>query len=346
MDAFDRQRKAGAAPASPLRRREVIGLAAALPFTLAALSAAAQGAWPNRPIKVVIPVPAGSAFDAVVRPLGQRLQPTLGQPFIFDNKPGASLMLGTTFVARSAPDGYTLLLANDTPFSILPALNTQMQFDPDRDFVPLGMLSQASLALIAGSAFPANTLQELVGYVKANPGKVSYGSGGVGGQHHIAMERLMARLGLDMLHVPFQGIGPAFNSLLAGDTQVMLAAIALPAQHIRSGRLKALAFTGAQRHPNLANVPTFVEAGIPDFVISAWFGLFAPTGTPAEITRKLSASIWEVVASREFTDSVLLPAGFDPHPSVSPEQFPAFLREDRRRWRESVARIDPKKLVP
>lgn len=328
-----------------LSRRSALGLAAS---ALAGIAAPvhAQGTYPNRPVRVVIPVPAGSAFDAVIRPLGLRTQPVLGQPFLIDNKPGASLMLGTQFVARAAADGYTLLLANDVPFSILPALSMPMQFDPDRDFVPLSLLTQVSLALITNANFPANTLQEFIAYAKANPGKLSYGTGGVGGQHHVAMERLMARTGIDMLHVPYQGIAPAFNAFLAGDTNVMLAAIALPREHIKSGRLKALAFTGAQRHPNLANVPTFRESGFPDYVISAWFGMFAPSGTPMEITKRLSTTIWEAASTKEFTDSVLLPAGFDPYPSVPPEQFAAFIREDRRKWRESVAMINPKKLLP
>lgn len=328
-------------------RRRVLSAAAAAALGGLAPWTRAQSGYPDRPIRVVIPVPAGSAFDSVIRPLGQRLQPALNnQPFVIDNKPGASLMLGTQFVARAKPDGYTLLLANDTPFSILPALGTQMQFDPDKDFAPLSMLAQASLALIVQSNFPANTLQEFLAYVKANPGKVTYGTGGIGGQHHIAMERLLAREGkLDMLHVPFQGITPAFTALLSGDVQVMLAAIALPAPHLKSGKLKALAFTGAHRHPNLPNVPTFAEAGVPDYVVSAWFGLFAPAGTPGEMTKKLQASIWDIVSSKEYTDNVLLAAGFDPGPPVVPEQFPTFLRDDRRRWKESIARIEPKRLT-
>lgn len=331
-------------PASPARRR-ALGMAAALPFALTAGGAAAQSAWPNRPIRVVIPVPAGSAFETVMRPLGQRVQPLLGQPFFIDNKPGASLMVGTINVARSPGDGYSILLANDTPFSILPALNTPMQYDPDRDFAPLGVIAQASLVLITQANFPANTVQEFIAYVKANPGKVNYGSGGVGGQHHIAMENLIGRYGLDMLHVPYQGIGPAFNALLAGDTQCMLAAIALPSAHLKSGRLKAFAWTGTHRHPNLPNTPTFAEAGVADYVVGAWFGLFAPASTPAYITRRLQQTIWGVVSSKEYTDNVLLPAGFDPNPSVAPEQFGTFLREDRRKWRDWVSRIDPKKLV-
>lgn len=334
-------------------RRSALGSIASSTFALTGLSSAVlsaahaqtPGAYPNRPIRVVIPVPPGSAFDTVIRPLSLRVQPTLGQPFFIDNKPGASLMLGTTFIARSLPDGYNLLLANDTPFSILPALNTPMQYDPDKDFIPLGLIAQASFLLITPANFPANTLQEFIKYVKANPGKLSYATGGIGGQHHIAMENLLMRFGLDMLHVPYQGIGPAFNGLLSGSTQVMFAAIALPAQHIASGRLKALGWTNPKRHPTLPNVPTFEEAGVPDFNVGAWFGLFAPVATPVEITKKISSTVWSIVATKEYTDNVLLPAGFDPNPSVAPEQFNIFLREDRRKWREWVSRIDPKKLV-
>ena len=341
---MDRQHRSAADIGVSLSRRGALRCAVAGVLPLAWSQAFAQGAYPNRPIRVVIPVPAGSAFDTVIRPLGQRLLPALGQPFVIDNKPGASLTMGTVNVASSPPDGYSILLANDTPFSILPALNTPLQYDPDRDFAPLGVIAQAALMLIAGAAFPANTLQEFLAYVKANPGRVTYGTGGVGSQHHIAMETLAARNDLDMLHVPYQGIGPAFTGLLAGSTHVMLAAIALPAQHIKSGRLKAMAWTGARRHPNFADLPTFQEAGIADFVCGAWFGLFAPAATPPEITRKLTSSIWTVVSSKEYTDNVLLPAGFDPNPSTPPEQFGTFLREDRRKWREWVQRIDPKKL--
>ncbi|MES2184840.1 MAG: tripartite tricarboxylate transporter substrate binding protein [Pseudomonadota bacterium] len=329
-----------------LDRRRAIALAAgALTGGSAAAPAVAQGTYPNRPIRLVLPVPPGSAMDTIIRPLGQRVQPLLGQPFILDNKPGAAEILGSQLVAHAPADGYTLLMANDVPFSIMPALGTPMPFDPDRDFVPLTMLAQVSLLLLTGKDFPATNLAEFIAYVKAHPGKLSYGTGGIGSPHHVAMERLMARTGMDMLHVPYQGIPPAFNSLLSGDTDVMLVAITVANEHIRAGRVKALAFTAAQRHPKAPTVPTFKESGYPDYVVGALFGMFAPGNTPPEITRRLSSVLWEAVSSDEFTDNVLVPGGFDPHPSVTPGQFPAFIRDERRKWRDSLARIDPRKFI-
>ncbi|MES2184839.1 MAG: tripartite tricarboxylate transporter substrate binding protein [Pseudomonadota bacterium] len=330
---------------STLDRRHAIALAAGA-FAGMATPTLAQSAYPNHPIRIVVPVPPGGAFDLVIRPLGQRVQPVLGQPFILDNKPGAASMLGAQLVARAPADGYTLLLANDVPFSIMPALGMPMPFDPDRDFVPLSMLSQVSLFLITAAGFPAANVREFIAYVKANPGKATYSTGGVGTPHHVAMERLMVNAGMDMLHVPYQGIAPAFNGLLAGDVNVMLVALTVASEHIKSGRLKALAFTGPQRHPKAPGVPTFRESGFPDYVVSALFALFAPAGTPPEITRRLSGAVWDTVSSDEFNDNVLLPGGFDPHPSVPPDKLPAFIREERRKWRDALAKIDPRKFVP
>lgn len=326
----------------PLRRRVLAAVAGALGAS--ALPVMAQGAYPNKPVRCLVPFPAGGTIELIGRHVGQRLQASLGQPLVFENRAGAAGQLAAAAAARSAPDGYTVLLSNDSPFSILPALGTPMQFNPDTDFASISLLAQASLALVTAASFPANNLQELVAYVKANPGKIPYASAGIGSQHHIAMERFMGRTGMDMIHVPYQGIAPAFNSLLAGDTKVMFAALTLPLPHIASGKVKALAVSGAQHHALLPNVPTFGEQGIADYNVTAWFGMFAPAATPPDITKKLSAAVWDAVSTKDFAE-VLHKIGFELDTSVTPDRFQAFLREDRRKWKEAIAQIDPKKLA-
>ena len=329
-------------------RRRLIGMAAAAPLASAGLcgDALAQQAYPNRPIRAIVPVPAGGTLDLIGRQVGQRIQPVLGQPMVIENRSGAAGQVGVTAAARSPADGYTLLLANDPPFSILPALGNPLQFNPDNDFAPLSLLCQASLLLVVAGDFPAGNLREMVAYIRANPGKVPYASAGVGSQHHIGMERFMGLAGLDMIHVPYAGIAPAFNSLLAGETKLLFAALTLPLPHLATGKVKAIALSGARRHPLLPNVATFIELGYADYTVGAWFGMFAPAATPPDIVKRLSGVIWDAVSSRDFIDNVLLKIGFDLDTAVSPDRFSTFLREDRLRWKEAVARIDPAKFKP
>ncbi len=329
-------------------RRRLLRVAAAAPIASAGFSggAPAQQGYPNRPIRAIVPVPAGGTLDLIGRQVGQRILPVLGQPLVIENRSGAAGQVGVAAAARSTADGYTLLLANDPPFSILPALGNPMQYNPDTDFAPLSLLCQASLVLVVAGDFPAANLREMVAYIRANPGKVPYASAGVGSQHHIAMERFIGLAGLDMIHVPFAGIAPAFNSLLSGETKLLFAALTLPLPHIATGKVKAIALSGARRHPLLPNVATFMELGYTDYLFSVWFGMFAPAATPPDIVKRLSGVIWEAVSSRDFIDNVLLKIGFDLDTAYSPERFPAFLREDRQRWKEAVARIDPAKFKP
>lgn len=330
-----------------LRRRLVL-MAASAPLASTGFSgtALAQQGYPNRPIRAIVPVPAGGTLDLIGRQVGQRILPALGQPLVIENRSGAAGQVGVAAAARSTADGYTLLLANDPPFSILPALGNPMQYNPDTDFAPLSLLCQASLVLVVAGDFPAANLREMVAYIRANPGKVPYASAGVGSQHHIAMERFIGLAGLDMIHVPFAGIAPAFNSLLSGETKLLFAALTLPLPHIATGKVKAIALSGARRHPLLPSVATFMELGYADYLFSVWFGMFAPAATPPDIVRRLSGVIWEAVSSRDFIDNVLLKIGFDLDTAYTPERFPAFLREDRQRWKEAVARIDPAKFKP
>lgn len=326
------------------QRRKFVQWAAAAPLAAVGAGAAAQQGYPNHPIRVIVPVPAGGTLDLIGRQLGQRVQGALGQPMFFENRAGASGQVGAAAAARAPADGYNLLLGNDPPFSIVPALGNPMQFNPENDFVTLSLLCQAQLVMVVAGDFPANNFRELVAYIKANPGKVPYASAGIGSQHHIGMELLMVRTGMNMIHVPYAGIAPAFQSLLSGETKLLFGALTLPLPHIGTGKVKPIGVTGLQRHPLLPNAPTFAELGVPDYTVSAWFGLFAPAATPGDIVRRLSSVVWDAVSSRDFIDNVLLKIGFELNTTVSPDKFGQFLRDDRRRWREAVAQIDPSKF--
>lgn len=332
---------------SPSSRREWLRLAAAAPWILgAAPSRAQQGDYPNKPIKFIVPFAAGGSLEVLGRHIAGRLQSKLGQAIVFENRPGANSTIGTTMAARASADGYTLLMGADSGISTSPILNKSLPYNPERDLVPLSILCQLSFLLIANSNFGPGTLQEVIAYARANPGKVTYSTPGVGSQHHIKFEALSALLAIDMLHVPYQGIAPAVNAVLVGDVNIMMAALALPLPHVRSGRIKALAFASNSRHPLLPGVPTFTEAGVANFEARAWFGSFAPTGTPKDIVQTLSNSLWESVSSKEFSETFLIPQGYDPVNTVAPAQFAAFLREDRKKWESAIAQVDPKRLAP
>ncbi|MBK6007154.1 tripartite tricarboxylate transporter substrate binding protein [Ramlibacter ginsenosidimutans] len=331
---------------SGFRRRQWLAMAGAVPFALRAWPALAQSDYPNKPIKFIVPFAPGGSLEVLGRHIGTKLQAKMGQALVFENRPGANSQMGTSVAARLPADGYNLLMGADSGLSISPILNKALTYHPERDFAPLSILCQISLLLIANASFGPSTLQEFIAYAKANPGKVAYSSPGVGSQHHIMFEALATRLGLELLHVPYQGIAPSVNALLAGEVNVMMAALALPLPYVRSGRLKTIAFGGNARHPLLPNVPTFAEAGVPGFEARSWFGAFAPAGTPRDIVQKLSANIWEIVASKEFSEGFLIPQGYDPVNTVAPEQFPAFLREDRKKWEAAIAQINPKRLAP
>jgi tripartite-type tricarboxylate transporter receptor subunit TctC len=332
---------------SGTNRRQWLGMAAAAPWAIGGLPAwAQQGDYPNKPIKVVVPFAAGGSIELLGRSIAGKLQAKMGQAIVFENRPGANSTIGTNMVARAPADGYTLLMGADSGISTSPILNKALPYAPERDLVPLSLLCQLSFLLIANANFGPGTLQELIAYARANPGKVTYSTPGVGSQHHIKFEALSTQLGIEMLHVPYQGIAPAVNAALAGDVNIAMAALALPLPHVRTGRIKAIAFASNARHPSLPNVPTFAEAGIPNFEARAWFGSFAPAGTPAAIVQTLSANIWEAVSSKEFSDTFLIPQGYDPVNTVAPTQFAAFLREDRRKWEVAIGQVDPKRLAP
>jgi tripartite-type tricarboxylate transporter receptor subunit TctC len=328
-----------------LNRRQCLGTAlAATGLFHSPFSFGQNTDFPARPVKVVVPFAPGGSVDQMARHIGGKLLPKWGQPLVVESKPGANSMVGTAFVAKAPADGYNILMAADPAFSIIPHLNKNMPYNPEKDFAPLSIMCQISFLIVAHSSFPANNFLDMVAYAKANPGKVSYSTPGIGSQHHVLFEVLAAQLGIDLLHVPYQGIAPSMAALLSGEVNLLMGALALPLPHLKTGRIKALAFAGTERHPLLPQVPTVQQAGGQAFEARSWFGAFAPAGTPRNIVQKLSNDIWEVTSSKDYAENYLIPNGYDPVNTITPAQFPKFLADDRAKWEKAIALVPPEKL--
>ena len=263
----------------------LVGLAATLASTLASTPALAQG-FPNKPIRIVVPFPPGSATDSIARTLGASVSAAIGQPVIVDNKAGADGAIAGAEVARAAPDGYTLLMATNSPMSAVPALKKHPPYDPVADFTPITDVGRYTFFLVVHPSVPANTIGELIAYGKANPGKLNYATGNTTGIVSTAL--FMSLGGMQMVHVPYKGEPQAITDLLAGRVQFLVASAATTAPHVRDGKLRALAVTLEQRSPALPDVPTIAEAGMPAFKLTSWAGLFGPARMPADVAQRLN----------------------------------------------------------
>jgi tripartite-type tricarboxylate transporter receptor subunit TctC len=299
--------------------------------------------YPSKPIRVVVPYTAGGPADLLVRGMGQKLGEAWGQQIIVENKPGANEMIAAQEVAKSAPDGYSYLLASDAVFALNAYLYSKLPYDPVKDFVPVSKLVNANLMLVARPDFPAGSVRELIDYAKHNPGKLNYGSVGAGGVNHLAMAWFNTQNGLDMQHVPYKGLVQGLQDIMTGRLDVMFAVIGGAAPHLKAGKMKALAVSGKARNALIPEVPTFAEAGLPGFDASFYFGLAAPAGTPREIVQKFAAESAKIVNALEFREKYLNNLGFEPV-GDSPEQFAAFLRQDRevaaKKVKASGAKLD------
>ena len=252
-------------------------------------SAFAQ-AWPTKPVRVIIPYPPGGGAEAAARFLANHFTQAFGQSFVIDNRPGGNTVIGAEAAAKSAPDGYTLFLTGGSTMSVQPLVFAgKLPFDPLGDFAPVTMVSHFPFFLLVPSSLQVNTLAELVAYVKARPGAISYASNGSGTMAHLGMEMLKQATGMDLLHVPYKGFAPALPDLLSGRVGVMMADLAPVGQQIRAGSLKVLAATSVQRSAFLPEVPTVAELGNPGYEIDVWFGLFAPAKTAPDIVARLNA---------------------------------------------------------
>jgi tripartite-type tricarboxylate transporter receptor subunit TctC len=279
----------------------------ALWLLAAAGGAFAQGgpaAWPVKPVRVIVPFPPGGGAEAAARFLAIDFAQAFGQPFVIDNRPGGNTVIGAEAAARAAPDGYTLLVTGGSTMSVQPLVFAgKLPFDPLGDFAPVTMVSHFPFFLVVPASLPVNTLAELVAYVKARPGQLSYASNGSGTMAHLGMEMLKQATGMDLLHVPYKGFGPAMPDLLSGRITMMMADLAPVGSQVRAGALKVLAATSLRRSSFLPEVPTIAELGDPGYEIDVWFGLFAPAKTPPEIIARLNAEARRYLGSAEAKDA-------------------------------------------
>jgi tripartite-type tricarboxylate transporter receptor subunit TctC len=278
------------------RRFALLATAAA---TVAPLTTFAQGAWPARPITMVVPTAPGGTTDFTARLISDALGQALGQPIVVDNKPGASGNIGNQIVARAKPDGYTLLMSYSGYHVGNPHLFKQAGWDPIKDFAPVAMVTRAPQVIVVNSKVPFDTLAGLIDHAKKNPGKLNYASSGNGSIQHIAGELFKQLTGTFITHIPYKGAGPAVQDLLGGQIELFMTTPAAVVSQVQAGRLKALAVTGKQRLAALPNVPTASEAGLKGFELDSWFALYAPAGTPSDIVQRLNTEVAKVLSSPE-----------------------------------------------
>ena len=300
------------------------------------LSAAAQ-AWTAKPLRLVIPFPAGGATDIVGRLLAQKLGAALGQQVVIDNKPGAGGTIGADLVAKAPADGHTLLLATSSTHSIGPALNPKMPYDAFKDFAPIAHVANAPSVLVVGAGFPKGNALDLIKMLKANPGKYNFGSSGIGTYPHLSAEMFKWRAGgLFVVHIPYRGTGLVVTDLIAGQITFLMDSIVSAQTHIKDGRVRALAVTGAQRSGSLPDVPTFTELGVPGLAFSNWFGFFAPAGTPADVVQRANRELNTLMRAPDVADR-LRQLGADPV-TGTPEAFAKVIRDENDSWKAVIQR--------
>lgn len=305
--------------------------------TLAALAGVSPLAWsqagdyPNRPVRVLVAFTAGGTTDILARAVTQKLSDRFKQSFIIDNKPGGGGNIGTELAARAAPDGYTLIVNSVGPMAVNPSLFKKLNINPLTDLVPVVQIADVPNVLVVNPSVPARTFDEFLAYAKANPGKLNYGSTGVGTSSHLSGFMLSKRVGLETTHVPYKG-ADALNDLLAGRLQFMFATIPSVIQHIHAGKLRALAVTSARRSRSLPDAPTVAEKGFPGFEAGSWFGFFAPRGTPEPVIAALNKAVNDVLPALE---AQLVREGADPV-GGSPAQFGQFVQKEYEKWKVIV----------
>lgn len=293
-------------------------------------SAAFGQAFPAKPVRVIVPFPPGGAVDFYARVLSQPLTELLGQPVVIENRAGASGMVGAELVAKSAPDGYTLLLGNIASLAINVGIYPRMAYDPRKDFAPIIRTVDVNYVLVVHPSLPVKTPAELVAHARANPGKLSYGSAGSGSLPHLGTELFKAQTAVDMVHVPYKGGGPMVTDLLGGSIQVVIGDQANLMPHVATGKLRALAVATPKRSPNAPDLPTIAESGFPGFDATAWQGLVGPAGTPPEVVRRLNETFNRAMAVPAVREK-LVGGGLEPV-GGSPEQFGQFITAEIAKW--------------
>jgi len=310
---------------------------------LAALATGAQAqSYPSKPIKFVVPFPAGGDLDPIARGLGDHFQATWGQPYIVENKAGANAMIGTEYVARSAPDGYTLLICSPGAMTINPNLYSKVPYTVGKDIVPVSLVATAPMVMVIGKKMPAATYKEVISYIKANPGKVSFASAGRGNVTHLAAELFMTEAGLSTVHVPYKGAQAVIADLLGGHIEMYFNPMPSARGYVKQNadKVTPLAVTSKVRSPQLPDVPTLDELGLKGFDVYSWYGLCAPGGTPKEIVDKLSAEVARALSKGDLPERL---RGFGTNPQAStPEQFAEQIRRETAMWGKIIKDKDIK----
>jgi tripartite-type tricarboxylate transporter receptor subunit TctC len=300
-------------------------------------------AYPAKPVRIVVPNTAGGATDIMARAFGQKLTERWGQPVVVENRPGGNSLNAATLVAKSTPDGYTLLFTTSFTVAISPYVYRKLPYDPLRDFAPVALCCVFAQMITVNSSLGVNTLKELIALARSKPGTLAYGSMGNASSGHLNMEAFKQLAGIDLVHVPYKGAAPAVIDLAAGQIAVMVVVPAVTQAHVQSGRLKWLAVGAAERSSTFPDVPTAAEAGLPGYEARDWLGLFAPVATPTGIVSSLNAEIGRITASPEFREQWLKKNGMEPR-GGTPAAFGAFLRGDMQKWerlaKATGARLD------
>jgi len=311
-------------------------------LAIGAASAALAQSYPSKPVRLIVPFPPGGAVDFYARAVQTRLAETLGEPILIENRAGAGGMIGTELVAKSPPDGYTLLVGNIAALAMNVGLYSKMPYDPAKDLTPIMRTVAVDYAMVVHPSVPAQSVAEFVAYAKANPGKVSYGSAGSGSAPHLSMELFKARAGIDLVHIPFKGGGPMVTDLLGGQIQIVIADQANLMPHVKAGKLRALAVGTLVRSAVYPDLPTIAESGYPGFEARAWQGIAGPAGLPPDIVRQLQSAIARVMAMPDVR-ARLVEGGLDPIVST-PEEFGEFIRAEIAKWsklaKDVGARVD------
>ena len=315
-----------------------LGAVAALAL---ALPAGAQG-YPSKPIRFVVPYPAGGPLDTVARLLSQKVSEAVMQPVVVDNKPGAGGNIGADIVAKSPPDGYTILMGAVATHAINPTLYASIPYDPVRDFTPITQVASTPNVLVVNPAVPANDVKAFIAHAKANPGKLNFGSGSTGSAGHLAGELFNAQAGVKMTHVPYKGAAPAMQDLLGGRIELMFDNLASSLAQVKAGKVRALAVTTAKRSSLAPELPTIAESGLPEFDISTWFGVFAPAGVPRDVADRLHAEFTRALAAPDVREKMLA-LGAEPVGN-RPDEFAAYIRREAEKYarviKASGAKVD------
>ncbi|MFN9503350.1 MAG: tripartite tricarboxylate transporter substrate binding protein [Rubrivivax sp.] len=316
--------------AHSLKRRHIL---AALPLLACSLGALAQDGWPNKPVRLVVPFAPGGSTDVVARMVGQRLSSLWGQTVVVENRAGAGGNVGADVVAKAPGDGYTLLMASGS-VTINPSLYKKMPFDTKKDLLPITIVAQGPMLVVVQDGSPYKTLKDLIAAAKAKPGSINFASAGVGSQVHLAAENFADAAGIDIMHVPYKGEALGFTDVIAGQVQMMVGNYAAASALLGPNRLRALAVTSRQRMPQMPELPTAHEAGLPNFSNTGWFGLFAPAGTPAAVTQKVQRDVAKVMAETEIKARLYV-QGMSPVVNSSAD-FAQQIDQELERWAKVV----------